>query len=71
MTEKELKIQRTKSTKITNILDRDFDFKWDGQDFSIEKGESVTHPFYLAEHAAFHMARAYCLKKKLNFTQEV
>lgn len=70
MTEQELKIQRTKSTSITNILDWDFDFKWDGKDFSIDKWETQSHPFYLAEHAAFHMARKHCTEKGIDFHKE-
>lgn len=54
---KELEQLRTRSQKITNILKEDFDFKWDGRDYTIKKGETQTHPFYLAEHAALHMAR--------------
>jgi hypothetical protein len=71
MTEKELQAQRNKPQQITNILDVDFDFKWDGLDYSIDKGDTQTHPFYLAEHAAFHMARKYCTQKKLDFHKEV
>ena len=69
MTEKELNAQRNKSQTITNILPALFEFKWDWIDYSIEKWETVTHPFFLAEHAAFHMARKHCLLKKLNFTK--
>ncbi len=67
MTEQELRAQRTKSTSITNILDKDFDFKWDSVDYCIEKSETQSHPFYLAEHAAFHMARTYCTEKGIEF----
>jgi len=70
MTEKELNAVRNKSQKITNILTKDFDFKWDWIDYSIEKWETQTHPFYLAEHAAFHMARKHCTDKVLNFHKE-
>ena len=70
MTEKELQAMRNKPQTITNILWKLFEFKWDGMDYSIDKGETQTHAFYLAEHAAFHMARKYCLENKKDFQKE-
>lgn len=70
MTEKELQAIRNKPQTITNILDEVFEFKWDGMDYSIDKGETQTRPFFLAEKAAFHMSRKYCVDKWLNFHNE-
>ena len=70
MNVKELKRQRNKPQSITNILDKKFEFKWDGLDYEIAKGETQSHPFFLAEHAAFHMSRAHCLNKSINFHKE-
>lgn len=67
---KELQQIRNKPQAITNILDKTFEFKWDLIDYSIKKGETQTHPFYLAEHAAFHMSRVHCMNNKLNFHKE-
>lgn len=67
---KELQQLRNKSQVITNILDKTFEFKWDGLDYSIKKGETETYPFYLAEHGAFHMSRKHCLDNNLNFLKE-
>lgn len=69
MDEKTLKQMREKPQKITNLTDRDFDFKWDGVDYTIKKWETQTHPFYLAETAALHMARYIATKKDINFNQ--
>lgn len=71
MDEKTLKITREKPQKITNILEKDFDFKWDWIDFTIKKWETQTHPFYLSEHCALHMARKYCTEKNKNYIKEV
>jgi len=70
MTEKELFAIRNKPQNITNILDSLFEFKWDWLDYSIGKGETQSHAFYLAEHGAFHMARKYCLVNKKDFHKE-
>lgn len=69
-TEKELNKQRNKSTSITNILNEDFTIAWDGIDNSIEKWETQSHPFYLAEHMAFHMSRKYCIEQNINFIKD-
>jgi len=70
MTEKELRASRNKSQSITNILSKGFEFKWDWIDYNIKKWETQNHPFFLAEHAAFHMARKHCLEENINFTKE-
>ena len=70
MTEKELQAERNKSQSLTNILNEVFEFKWDGLDYSVEKWETKSFPFYLAEHAAFHMARKICTKKGTDFHKE-
>jgi len=70
MEEKELKQLRERSQNITNILEDDFDFKWDGIDYTIEKWNTQSYPYYLAEHAALHMARKYATIKWLNYTKE-
>ena len=70
MTEKELVASRNKVENVTNILEKDFDFKWDWIDYTIEKWETKPFAFYLAEHCAFHMSRKYCLNKNIDFTQE-
>ena len=69
---KELHATRHKAQKITNILDKDFDFTWDWIDYEIEKWETQTHPYYLAEHCAKHMARVYCGQKnnKCNYVND-
>ena len=70
MTEKELLQARNKPQSITNILDDDFDITWDWMDYTVKKGETINHPYYLAEHIAFHMARKYCYANKIDFTKE-
>jgi len=70
MTEKELNAARNKAQKITNILSKEFDFKWDWLDYSIEKWATETFPFYLAEHGAFHMARKHCYEKWIDFNKD-
>ena len=70
MDEKELVQLRNRSQSVTNILKDDFDFKWDGIDYTITKGETQHMPFYLAEHCALHMARTVCNERKLSYTKE-
>jgi len=70
MTEKELQASRNKSQSVTNILWKTFEFKWDGIDYSISKWETQSHPFYLAEHCAFHMARKHCIDENIIFSKE-
>lgn len=60
---RELKILRERPQAVTNILDVDFDFKWDWFDYSIKKGDTETYQYYLAEHCALHMARKYATDK--------
>jgi len=71
MDERELKLMREKPQVISNILNEDFDFKWDWKDYTIKKWETQTHAYYLAEHCSLHMARKYCTLKKLNYNKEV
>ena len=68
---KELEKLRNRSQSVTNILKDDFDFKWDGIDYTLAKGKTEYYPFYLAEHCALHMARVVCTERKLNYTKEV
>ena len=70
LSEKELKAMREKPQKVINILDTDFDFKWDGIDYTLEKWETTTYPYYLAEHCALHMGRKYAQIKGLDFVKE-
>ncbi len=59
MEERELEQLRNRSQTVTNILKKDFDFKWGGVDYTVKKWETETYPFYLAEHCALHMSRKY------------
>lgn len=68
---KELEQLRNRPQKITNILKEDFEYKWNGVEYTIAKWETVEHPFYLAERAAFHMARKHCTDNGKKFNREV
>lgn len=68
---KELKKQREKAQKVTNIINQDFDFMWDGIDYTIKKWDTETYPYYLAEHCAIHMARIYCRENNLKYENKV
>ena len=70
MEEKELVQLQNKSQSVTNILNEDFDFKWDWIDYTLEKWETKHYPKYLSDHCAFHMARKYALDNKKNFEKE-
>lgn len=67
---KELQEVRHRPQTVTNILWKDFKYKWDWRESVIEKDKTETHPFYLAEHIAMHMARKYATDKKKNFVKE-
>lgn len=70
MNEKELKQERSRPQSVTNILDVDFDFKWDGIDYCIKKWETQDHPLYLAENCAKHMARKYCNENGIDYVSK-
>lgn len=69
MTEKELRAERNKVQSVTNILDKDFDFKWDWLDYTIKKGATENYPLYLAENCALHMARFHATKEGLDYNK--
>lgn len=62
MTDKELVQIQNQSQQIINIIEEDFDFKWDWIDYILEKWETKSFPKYLATHCAFHMWKKYALK---------
>lgn len=70
MTNKELVQIQNQSQQITNIIEEDFDFKWDSLDYTLKKWETISYPKYLSDHCAFHMGQEYALKYKKNWAQD-
>lgn len=70
MEERQLVALRNRPQNVTNITGDVFEFKWDGLDYSLEKDETGSYPYYLAEHAAYHIARKVCFQRGVDFNKE-
>jgi len=70
MTEKELVQLQNQSQTVTNILNEDFEFKWDWFEHVLKKWETKHYPKYLADHCAYHMAKKSCKDNMGSFIKE-
>jgi len=51
---------------VFNLLDEDFEFKWDGEPYTIKAKSIELYPLFLADHAAGKIADSVLAEKKLS-----